>query len=268
MLKNFFKDPLFHFMLVAFFIYILHLVWQPNQKIQKESLISDKELKTVQMKWTKEWNRPPTTAELKSLIAQKKQNEMLFNEAITMGLHKQDKMIYERLIHKIKHLFSNVNVNLNPSKKQLKLYYKNHIDDYRQDGQFSFSQLFISINHDNPIQKADEMLTLLEDTGVNPEDIDHYGDAYNAHHIKNATQSEIIKMYGESFYKQLRVLKKFKWSKPLISNSGVHIIMITQHTHGTIKPFTEVQDIVKGDFIDATKNEHYKSRLKSILNSQ
>ncbi len=263
MFKNFIKDPFFHFIFVALLIYVVHSMLAPEQEIKEQISISKKEVETLKIKWKEEWNRSATGAELKSLITKKQQDEMLFDEAIAMGLHKEDQMIYERLISKTKHLISNINQK--PDEKQLQIYYENHIDNYRKNGRFSFSHLFISINHDNPIQKADEMLVLLRETGVNTKDIDKYGDSFDSNHIKNATQSEIIKTFGESFYKQLIQLKKSRWSKPIISSLGVHVVFIREHTHGEIVPYDEIKDIVKSDFIEDVKNERYKTKLKSIM---
>jgi len=265
MFKNFLKDPFFHFIFVALFIYIIHNVLQPKQEIKEQVSISKKEIESLKIKWKEEWNRPATDAELKSLIVKKYQDEMLFEEAIAMGLHKEDQMIYERLINKTKYLISNINLTQKPDEKQLQTYYKKHLDNYRKDGKFSFSHLFISIDNDKPIEKANKMHILLKETMVDAKDIDKYGDTFDSNHINNVTKSELIKTFGESFYKQLRELKKHRWSEPIISTLGVHLVFIREHTDGEVKSYDEIKDIVESDFIEDAKKERYENRLKSIL---
>lgn len=265
MLKNFIKDPFFHFMFVALLIYVIHSMFTPKQEKKEQFLISKQEVEAEKIKWKKEWNRSVTEAELKSLITKRHQDEILFEEAISMGLHRDDAFIYQRLISKTKHLISNINLNQKPDEKQLQTYYKSHIDNYRKNGQFSFSHLFISMEHNNPIQKADEMLILLQETRVDGEDIDKYGDLFESSHIKNATQHEIVKTFGESFYKQLSQLQKFRWSEPMISSLGVHLVFIDAHTHGEIQPYETIKDIVVRDFIEDAKKTQYENKLKSIM---
>ncbi len=263
MFKNFIKDPFFHFIFVALLIYVVHSMLASEQETKEKISISKKEIETLKIKWKEEWKRPATRAELKSLIIKKQQDEMLFEEAIAMGLHKEDQMIYERLISKTKYLISNINQK--PDEKQLQIYYENHIDNYRKNGRFSFSHLFISINHENPIQKADEMHILLKETMIDEKDIDKYGDTFDSNHINNVTQSEIIQTFGEGFYKQLSGLKKYRWSEPIISTLGVHLVFISEHTDGEIESYDEIKDIVESDFIEDAKKERYEKRLKSIL---
>ena len=265
MFKTFIKDPFFHFIFAALLIYVAHSILEPKEEIKEQNLISQKEIEALKIKWEEEWSRPATKSELKSLITKKQQDEMLFEEAIAMGLHKEDQMIYERLISKTKYLISNISLNKKPDEKQLQTYYKKHLDNYRKDGQFSFSHLFISMDHNRPIQKANEMLILLQETRVEAKDIDKYGDYFASNHIKNATKNEIVKTFGKSFYKQLSQLKVSKWSKPIISNLGIHVVFINEHTHGEVAAYEEIKDIVMNDFIEDMKKERYKTKLKSIM---
>lgn len=264
MFKNFIKDPFFHFMLAALLIYGMYALLQPKQEMKEYVSTSKKEIETLKIKWEKEWNRPVREAELQSLIRKKEQDEVLFDEALAMKLYNDDSVIYERLLEKVKHLFYDANLHKKPDDKQLLDYYKNHIDNYRKDGRFSFFHIFISTDHDNPIQKANELLVLVRETKVKSEDIDQFGDTFKQHHIENATKQEISNTFGKGFYKQLIGLKKSIWSEPIISDFGVHLLFITDHSHGEVVPYNSVKDIVASDFIEDAKKKHYEKKLKSI----
>lgn len=265
MFDKFLKDPFFHFMFVGIILYMLQLFWQPKQEIKEAYTPSTQEVDMVKITWQEAWNRPISSEELKSVLRKKEQDERLFEEAIAMGLHKEDTFIYERLVSKTKHLLSDIHYDKKSEEKELKHYYESHHDNYRKDGLFSFSHLFISIHHDKPIQKAKEMLILLQETGVKVKDIDKYGDSFDLPHLENASQDEIVKLFGESFYKQLNQVQKSRWSEPIISTLGVHLVFISAYKEGNLIAFESIKDVVESDFIEEKKQKRYAKRLKSMM---
>ncbi len=259
--KNFIKDPFFHFLLVASFIYLIQVVFDAEQREKKNIFLSPQEIEQLRVTWKRDWKREPTDAEFNAVLAKRFQDKMLFEEALVLGLHREDKKIYSKLIDRTKQLFKNPQASFKPDETILRAYYSKHRNNYQKNGIFTFSHLFISIDHSNPIQKANEMLVLMQEADVQARDVHKYGDQTPSNHIKNATYQQIIQTFGKSFYTQLSSFKKGEWEGPVISNLGVHIVNIESHTDGNILKYEEIKDIVLSDYIKDTKMRYYQDKI-------
>ncbi len=265
--RNFIRDPFFHFFITALFIYTIQSTLVEDNEQKAEIKISKSEIKELKIKWQKEYDEEPSPSELKSLILKLSLDKMLFHEALSMGLHKEDREIFNKLVKKVKLLFANSKLQNIPDEKILQEYYEKHKDDYQKDAKISFSQVFVSIDQPNPIQKANQLYELLKENDTAPNKIDGVGDNFKPHHFQEADKDKIIKLFGKSFYKQINFLKPKQWHKPIISSKGVHIVYIAKLSNGEILPFKAVKDLVTSDYIEDMKTRHYKNKIKSIKNN-
>lgn len=265
MIQKFIKEPFFHFIALGALIYLVFTLVHPSQKEEKNFSLSPKVIEALQIKWKKAYKREATPKELESLILKKKQDAKLFEEALAMGLPKKDLDIYKKLIEEVKFQLANSGLNQMPDEKELEVYYTKHLENYSKNGNFSFSHIFISTEHDNPIQDADALLVLLRETDVRGEDIKSFGDDFSPRDFENASADDIEKIFGKSFYKQLNHLKMGRWSEPIISIKGIHLVFINGREHAEILPYSEVKGIVKSDYIEDAKQAQYRKRLQSLM---
>ncbi len=250
-----------HFLLIAFLIYLAQLFFS---SAKDEGEVITVTTKPLQVAWEESWGRAPTQAELESVIAKRVQDEMLFEEALAMGLHKDDSVIYERVLSKARLLFEENRLGSKVDEQTLRTYYDANLDDYRHGGEISFSHLFISMEHQEPIQKAKSMLLLLRQDKVKAEDIDAYGDDFTPRHLTSADEEEISRLFGKSLYKQLLRLKRGEWHDYLISSKGIHLIYITERSGGKVISFEEVKKMVAYDYSYAAKRAAYERQKEEM----
>lgn len=255
------KEPFFHFIVIAALLYLIQTRFDTTPDPSGSDTISKK---AVQVAWEEEWGRAPTQAELASRLKSRMLDEMLFREALSMGLPKEDPLIYDRLVASARRLLQDDADTPTIDEQSLRAYYASHLDDYRQGGRFSFSHLFISIDHKDPIKKAKAMLALLQNSGVRPEDIDAYGDSFTPRHLIDADQKKITALFGQGLYKQLTHLKRGRWSRHILSTQGIHLIYLTGHSDGTITPFEAVRTMVRDDMIEDARERAYERKLKAL----
>lgn len=260
-LKKLIKDPFVHFLLVASLIYLAQLLFNTAKEERETITIATRPLQVV---WEESWGRAPTQVELESMITKRAEDEMLFEEALAMGLHKDDSLIYERVLSKARRLFGESNIGSKVDEETLHAYYDANLDDYRRGGEISFSHLFISMEHQEPIQKAKEMLLLLRQNRVKAEDIDAYGDTFIPRHVTRADEEEITRLFGGSLYKQLLQLKRGEWHDYLISSKGIHLFYITERSGGELMGFKEVKEIVAYDYSYAAKRVVYERQKEEM----
>jgi len=262
--RDFIKDPFFHFFITASLIYALQSIPKNDEDKMLQIKIRKSEIAALKTDWKKDYENEPTKEELKCLIHDLSVNKMLFNEALAMGLHKEDKEIFNKLVKKAKFLFSNIKTENEPTKMALLRYYEDHKNDYRKDANISFTHVFISIDRKNPIQKANRIFRLLENNRIDPYKTDAFTDRFEPRHIKNKDKEQIIKLFSKSFYKQIMSLKAKRWNKPIISSKGIHIVYIESFSGIKTLPYDVVKDIVKSDYAEDMRIESLKSKIETL----
>lgn len=124
--STFIKEPLFHFLLIGFGLFFLfEQVNKEEETSKKQEIIIKKSLLTqLSMDFIDENGREAKETEIQTLLEQAIREEVLYHEALAMGLDKDDKVIRHRLAEKIKYLFEDISIMDEPSDSILKSYAK------------------------------------------------------------------------------------------------------------------------------------------------
>jgi hypothetical protein len=78
----------------------------------------------------KEKGETPTPKELHALIETEIKEQLLYHEAIGMGLDKEDRVIQHRLAEKMKYLFEDISILEEPNDEVLQSYFKKNIQKF------------------------------------------------------------------------------------------------------------------------------------------
>lgn len=88
------KEPLLHFLLLGMLIFGIHTYVQEDTADNSHIVeVSAPLVEQLQLSWQRQWQRPPSESELQNLIQSKIQEEILYREALNMGLDKDDTII-------------------------------------------------------------------------------------------------------------------------------------------------------------------------------
>ncbi|MDQ7086020.1 MAG: hypothetical protein Q9M36_14405 [Sulfurovum sp.] len=122
------KEPLLHFLLIGIAIFILFAQRNDSQaSTQKpEIMITKPILNKLTLTFKEENTRPPTDTEMRILVEKAIRDEVLYHEAMAMGLDKQDRVIKHRLVEKMSYLFEDISILDEPSDAQLQVYFAQH----------------------------------------------------------------------------------------------------------------------------------------------
>ena len=127
------KDPLLHFLLIG--IGIFGLFSQLNSEEEPNNLqqiiIDQSTLNILSDDFMKDNARAPTHKEMQTLIESDIREEILYREAIVLGLDKDDRIIRHRLAQKTKYLFEDVALLDDPNDTVLKVYLKENSEKYK-----------------------------------------------------------------------------------------------------------------------------------------
>ena len=139
------------FFIIGIFLYIIDIGL--NSYDDKEIYISDQEITSLVAAWNSRVGRNPTDDEIFRIINNLIEEEILYREALLLGLDKEDRIIKRRLAQKISFLKEESIPNI-PTKDEILKYYDDNTDKYFVDETFTFTHLFYS-SENNSEERAE-----------------------------------------------------------------------------------------------------------------
>ena len=103
--KKFFTQPLLHFLLIGFLIFVFS-AWR-GDKVESRSeniIVSVSDVVRLASLWQQTWKRVPTEEELQALVRDHIKEEVYYREALALGLDINDTVIRRRLRQKMEFL--------------------------------------------------------------------------------------------------------------------------------------------------------------------
>ena len=105
------REPLVHFLLLGAVLFAVDRYVPPARgsgPSSKQIQLSFDDLAQLALQFQAQWRREPTAQELSRLIENKVQNEVLYREALAMGLDKDDEIVKRRMAQKMQFLAEDV----------------------------------------------------------------------------------------------------------------------------------------------------------------
>jgi PPIC-type PPIASE domain len=253
-LKEFFKkiirQPLFHFLLIGAGIFVFYYLMNPVADKKQTIIIDDDMVNRIGSLFQKQWNRLPTDAEWNSLLDQEIRQEVYYRQALKMNLDHNDELIRRRMNQKLDFITSDLAELKTPSDTALQAFYQQHKEKYLQEASYSFSHIYF--NADKRAHAKEDAATLLPSlppTDKNLPELTKLGDPFAfAYHTDEATAKEIDAQMGEGFAASLKGLPIGKWSGPVLSGYGTHLIFIDAVKPATELPFAAMRDQLLNDY--------------------
>jgi len=270
------KDPLFHFLLIGFAIFVLYGVLNKDLASDNINVISvnDSDIEQLKALWQKQWQRPPTKQELDGLVESHIREQVFYREALAMGLDKDDTIVRRRLMQKMEFLVADVSLPEDPETSALQEYYQNHLDRYREPARLSFSHIYFSVDQrgERAEQEAKAALDSLKKTGADANFPADMGDRFMLpSNYANRSTDEIARDFGKEFAEQVAASPMRQWQGPVASGYGLHLVYISEVETAHVRELEEVKEQVKNDYLfdlrqEANKNVYDKLRERYEIN--
>lgn len=102
LLSRVLREPLLHFLLLALAVMALSEVLGSGTDAQRVIAINESVTAELERIFVEGQGREPTPAEMDAIVYRWAQNEVLYREALALGLDKGDEMIRERIVTKLR----------------------------------------------------------------------------------------------------------------------------------------------------------------------
>ena len=267
-MKKLIREPFIHFIFLGAAIFLAyHFLSARADNQPGKIVITQGDITSIMIGFSRTWQRPPTREELEGLIRDHVREEVYYREAITMGLDRDDPVIRRRLQQKLQFVTDDVAAPVEPTDAELSDYLKTHADVFRVDRKFTFNQVYLDPNkhRDQLARDANELLNQLQH-GSSDFDLTSLGDTFLLEHrFVLAPATEITNQFGDKFAAKLGDAPIGQWFGPVESGYGTHLVFVEERTEGRQPQLAELRDAVRREWTNARRSESNEKFFQTLL---
>ncbi len=247
------RDPLFLFLLLGA---ALALTWSALSGAfagddAKRIDMDAQEIELLAANWQRQWQRPPTEAELRGLVDARVREEILYRTAQSMGLDRNDVVVRRRMVQKMELLSQDLATITDPPEAELRAYFEENRESYRAPPRISFRHVYFNLDrrgYEQAEADARTLLSELRETDPDRIDVASLGDRFMlAGEYRLRTPEEIAREFGTAFAEAMVDLEP-GWHGPIGSGYGIHLVEVTERVDSRLPEFEQVRDRVVTDY--------------------
>lgn len=209
------------------------------------------------------WLRPPTAAELESLVDEYVTEEALYREAVALGLDRDDLVVRRRMRQKMEFLNDGLALG-EPGEEALRAFLAEHPERFGVPPRLGFVQVFLDPERGAVEQRAGGLVARLR-AGETP---DALGDAtLLPRRMDDATPAQVADRFGPEFAEALGRAPEGEWTGPLASGFGAHLVRVDARRPGRIPGLEEVREAVEREWL-AEQRAQARERFHRTLRSR
>ena len=267
-MKKLIREPFIHFIFLGAAIFLAyHFLSTRTANQPGKIVITQGDITSMVIGFSRTWQRPPTREELDGLIRDRVREEVYYREAIAMGLDRDDPIIRRRLQQKLAFVTDDVTAVAEPTDAELTDYLKAHAAGFGVDRKFTFSQVYLDPGRrgEHLAEDANELLIQLRPQRLDV-DLSSLGDVFLLEHrFEAAPTTEIAKQFGDKFAAKLADAPIGQWFGPVESGYGTHLVFVEERTEGHQPELAEVRDAVRREWTNARRSESNEKFFQNLL---
>lgn len=241
------KDPSIQFAAIGTLLFAVNGFFQGSDPgDEQEIVITQNRIEHLSAIFERGWQRPPGPEELRGLIDDFVREEVLYREAVKMGLDENDTVIRRRLRMKMEFLAKDLVDAIEPSEEVLQRYYTDNVDKYTLPARYTFEQVFLNSDKRKEVSEDARILLTKLTAGSDPRKL---GDPNMLQYrFENVSAERIDRLFGSDFSLQFPDLESGQWIGPLTSSYGEHLVRISDATPQQQAEFSAVKADVLRDW--------------------
>ena len=269
-LKRLLREPLLHFLLLGIVLFAAYNSMERGRgaaAASKQIQLTLDDLHQLNLYFQSQWRRPPTPEELSRLVESKVQEEVLYREALAMGLDKDDTIVKRRMAQKLQFLAEDVAAAREPDTVELQAWYANNSNQFLLPARVAFRQLYFSPDRRGQRTRDDAVHALTTLAGQ-PADTqlaaslndpfmlrDYYGDA---------SAEQLAKEFGPAFAQAIFRVQPGSWQGPIESGYGWHLVFVDSLIPSRAPDFAEIESHVKTAWLAEQKARAWRQAYEAM----
>lgn len=238
------REPMVHFLAAGAALFAL-FAWQgePADPASRTIDVSREDRARLALQYERTMQRPPTDAELAVLTEQFVREEVLYREALRLGLDRDDAVVRKRMANKMDFLAQSMAETAEPSDAELEEWRAEHLERFADDARLSFDQRFFASRV--AAEAALRRLQAGEEVAGEPISLPAT--------VGGIERARAVDRFGEAFVAELDAIEPGSgWRGPVASGFGWHAVRVVSREPGTTPPLAEIREQVENDWRAAT----------------
>ncbi|MEM7665214.1 MAG: peptidylprolyl isomerase [Pseudomonadota bacterium] len=236
------REPLVHFLIAGGALFAL-FAWrgEPVDPVSRQIDVDRSTQEQLALRFERTMGRAPTDAELDAQIERFVRDEVLYREALRLGLDQGDAVVRRRLVSKMDMSASAAAEAAIPDEATLRAFYDQNRGRYAGASRIDFDQLYFS-------NEAGARRALGDLSGRS--DWDDIGEPISLpDKMGNVSTGEVAARFGEVFANELAELQASdKWQGPIRSGFGWHVVLLRERAGGDAPDFETIRERVENDW--------------------
>src|SRR5262249_21652389 len=131
MIRRFLREPLFQFLALGLLLFVGYRVLHPAAAPQAGRIeLTADDLRQIGPGWVAQGRPVPQPAEMQALVDGRVREEILYREALALGLDKDDTIVRRRMAQKMEFLFEDVAALREPAGDELQTWFRTRADRF------------------------------------------------------------------------------------------------------------------------------------------
>ena len=249
-----YREPLVHFLVAGALIFAWS-AWrgEPVDPADRTIEVGREQQALIALDFERTMQRPPTDAELDGLVERWVREEVLYREALRLGLDSGDPVVRRRLAKKMDFLAASQADLAQPSDAELSAWYDANAALFADTATFTFGQRYFA----GEAEAAAAM-----DSGVEGEPSSLPSE------ITAAPYRDVAARFGSGFASAINGLGEGdRWQGPVQSGLGWHLVRMDKKTVGAAPPLESIRERVVSEWRLAKAEERRGDAYRALADA-
>jgi hypothetical protein len=260
LVRRILREPLLHFLLLGLALFACYGRVAPDDDGKRRIVVSQAAVDLLATQFQETWNRPPSPVELNGLVDSYVRDEILYREGVALGLDRDDAVVKRRVRQKLDVLFEE-SVAQNPATDaDLQSYLDANPESFRLPAIVTFDQIYFGSDAD-AVPRLEQARAALA-RGADPATLGR-ATLLPSHH--DAMPLDLVaREFGEEFAGQLARVTVSKWTGPVASGFGVHLIRVNNIQQARSPPLADVREVVAREWENERRQQAHAAALARL----
>jgi len=267
MVARLLREPLIQFLFVGLALFGAWHLWSPSAvahgRAANRIVLTEDDVRQMTLVWVAQGRPAPTAEEMRNLIGTRVREEVLYREALALGLDKDDTIVRRQLARKMEFLAEDVSKLEEPKSGELRAWYDQHKARFALPPRASFRHVYFSPDRRgaNAPRDAGAVLGMLAGQPMDAPRAAAAGDPFMFQsYYGDRGFDGVAREFGPSFARALLAAKQGAWTGPNASGYGWHVVFVESVTPERVPDFDEIEPDVKAAWIEY-RREDVRSRM-------
>lgn len=256
MIRRLVREPLAQFLVLGLLLFVGYQALQrgraPGAQPGRIELTDD-DLRQIGFAWVAQGRAAPSPEEMQILVDARVREEILYREALGLGLDKDDAIVRRRMAQKMEFLFEDVAALREPAPGELEGWFGTHADRFTVPARVTFRHVYFSPDR-RGAQAREQAAAALAEIAHEPMDSPataRVGDPFMFQSFYgDRTPEDVAKAFGPGFARAVFAIAPGAWAGPVESGYGWHLVWVDALTPARVPAFQEVEPEVRTAWVE------------------